>query len=299
MRPQPITLDRWTEADGTLAGGLPRGTRQARAGADDSAARCARLTRTVEDEVIPRLVLARRSRSPAPVSSKTATSNTGRPTADQVARLAEMVLHGTQAQASAYVEAVRDSGTPDEALLLDLLSPAARVLGQMWEDDTCTFTDVTIGLGRLGHVMRQLGRTLAGDGQPCIAGPDALLVQMPGEQHGFGLAMLVQFFRRAGWNVRQESLVTSAELIGIVQKHWFAIVGISVSCSDRLDTLAAEIRAVRKCARNRAVGIMVGGPPFLAHPQLAGMVGADATALDARQAVQQAHNLLSRQARQG
>jgi methanogenic corrinoid protein MtbC1 len=37
---------------------------------------------------------------------------------------------------------------------------------------------------------------------------------------------------------------------------------------------------------------MVGGPVFLAHPELVAMVGADATAADGRQAVQQAQRLL-------
>ena len=250
------------------------------------------LTRTVHDEVIPRLLMAR---LPQPLARAAAQQE--QPRAEQVDQLVNMVLQGTQTEVTAYVEMMRDSGVPTESLLLDLLTPCARTLGQMWEDDTCTFSDVTLGLVRLANVMRLLGHAFSGDCEQQRAGPSALLVQMPGEQHGFGLAMVAQFFRRAGWNVRQEPMVTSADLIGLVQNHWFGITGISVACSDRIEALAADIRAIRRHSRNRSIGVMVGGPPFLAHPQLANMVGADATAADARQAVRQAQNLISLLAR--
>jgi methanogenic corrinoid protein MtbC1 len=42
---------------------------------------------------------------------------------------------------------------------------------------------------------------------------------------------------------------------------------------------------------------MVGGPPFIQHPLLAEMVGADGTASDGQLAVKQAEKLVSHQAR--
>ncbi len=293
MRQQPATKESWSELDAEIVTGrVPEMRRMADCLAWP-ASRQAVLTRTVENEVIPRLIMARRRPHMAHAACEVE-----RPCQEQVDRLVGLVLHGGQPDAAAYVEAMRDGGTPTETLFLDLLTPAARQLGQMWEDDTCTFSDVTIGLVRLSNVMRLLSHAFAGDDQPLRAGPSALLVQMPGEQHGFGLTMVAHFFRRAGWNVRQEPVPTSADLIGVVRDAWFGIVGISVACSDRLELLAQDIRAIRRHSRNRAVGIMVGGPPFVAHPQLAAMVGADATAADGRQAVQQAQSLVSLLARE-
>ena len=45
---------------------------------------------------------------------------------------------------------------PLELLFLRLLAPAARRLGELWEGDLCTFTDVTIGLSHLQQVLREL-----------------------------------------------------------------------------------------------------------------------------------------------
>ena len=43
---------------------------------------------------------------------------------------------------------------------------------------------------------------------------------------------------------------------------------------------------------NRAVGVMVGGIPFSAHPERVALVGADTTAIDGRDAVMQAERLI-------
>ena len=288
MRQQPTHHDSLSEPDARrLVRVLANGQRS---GVERSAAsgREAILRRTVEDQVIPRLLMAR-----CPQRLVRAAQVADRPMAEHVPVLTGLAMNGTQAETVAYVEALRDGDVPTESLLLDLLTPSARLLGRMWEDDSCTFSDVTIGLVRLGNVLRLLGPAAQGDDEVLPAAPRALLVQMPGEQHGFGLAMVVQFFRRAGWNVRQAAVLTGADLLSIVKQDWFGIIGISVACSDRLETLAANIREIRRISRNRAIGVMVGGPPFLAHPQLAGMIGADATATDGRQAVRQAQSLLS------
>src|SRR4051812_20409857 len=86
---------------------------------------------------------------------------------------------------------------------------------------------------------------------------------------------------------------TWQELVGTVRNHWFAVVGLSVSCDSRLDVLASCIHAIRRASRNRAIGVLVGGAVFVEHPELARRIGADATALDGRQAVLQAQNILA------
>jgi methanogenic corrinoid protein MtbC1 len=303
MRQQPITDDSWTEAE---AGGLLRrlsGAHRMRAHeAGGGPSRQAVLARAVRDEVIPRLLMAHKAR-PARVAAGdgparvAAGDGPARVAGPRVSRLVSAVLDGSQAEATAYVEALHEAGTGAESLFLDLLAPTARQLGRMWEDDTCTFSDVTLGLMRLANVMRLLSGAFGDDYDPTRAGPSALLAQMPGEQHGFGLAMVVQFFRRDGWNVRQAPAAGCGALVDLVERNWFGVVGISVACDERMEALADIVGAIRRRSRNRHVGVMVGGPPFLAHPQLADMVGADATAADGRLAVQRAHRLVAAQAR--
>ena len=51
------------------------------------------------------------------------------------------------------------------------------------------------------------------------------------------------------------------------------------------------IRAIRGDSRNRAVGVLIGGPMLLAKPEMAELVGADATAADGPQAVLRAEHI--------
>ena len=47
-------------------------------------------------------------------------------------------------------------GLPVERVLLDLLAPSARLMGEMWTADQVSFVDVTLGLSRIQQMLRQL-----------------------------------------------------------------------------------------------------------------------------------------------
>jgi methanogenic corrinoid protein MtbC1 len=290
MRQQPITEESWTDAEAmrrmhdlSCRGGATGSVRQGSKPAGQAASRRAILARAIETEVIPRLLAA--PRAPG------VTAPPRQPRPDEVASLVALALAGNPAETCNYVTRLARDGVSTEAVLLDLLAPAARELGRLWEEDTADFTDVTVGLLQLNKVMALLDRAFGGG-----TGTSVLLAQVPGEQHGFGLAMVAHFFRNEGWRVRQACAPTSDGLVQIVAEDWFDLIGLSMSCSDRLEQLAADIRAIRRHARNPQIGVLVGGPPFVAHPQLAAMVGADATAADARQAVGRARAMISAQA---
>lgn len=248
------------------------------------------LTQTIEQEIVPRLVLAR---SAAPDQPFAPPAGSAPVEPEDVAELARLTIDRDPNAASAFVEAVLARGTALETLYLDLLAPAARRLGEHWCEDLCDFTQVTMGIWRLHQLLRETGNDLP---DPLVRRENdrrILLVPVPGEQHTFGLSMVASLFRRAGWMVWSEPLASSNDLVGIVRSEWFAIVGFSLSCGSRLEALATNIRRVRRASRNPAVGILVGGPVFVANPELVVMVGADGTAVDARQATLQAENLLA------
>ncbi len=215
------------------------------------------------------------------------------PIAAEVDELAAVVLSRDVAPAVAFVESVRLRGLSLESVFLDLLAPAARQLGEMWEEDRAGFAEVTLGLATLHQVLRELGPAFQSEAAATGRGLRVLLAPAPGEQHNFGLAIVAEFFRRAGWSVSGEAMTTRGELVRAVRRTWFAVVGLSLASEVRLEALADAIQAVRRASRNASVGIMVGGPIFIAHPELVRSVGADATAVDGRHAVLQASGLLA------
>lgn len=252
------------------------------------------LFRTIETEIIPRLMLAH---APAKECPTLPDLDAGGPDAATVIEFTRLVVEQDGEVAAAYVEALRAQGTPLETLYLKLITPAARRLGELWEEDLCDFTEVTVGLWRLQQVLRGLSPAFREEDHQPATGRRMLLVPAPGEQHVLGIIIVGDYFRRAGWEVWGEPPATCDDLPGVVRNEWFDVVGLSVGCEVRVEILAAEIRAIRKASRNPDIGVMVGGPLFNQYPELVGEVGADATARDGREAVLRAASLAERGAR--
>jgi methanogenic corrinoid protein MtbC1 len=207
---------------------------------------------------------------------------------------ADLLLERDEASAIAHVAALHDRGASLETLYLDLLTPAAQHLGTLWEEDLCDFTRVTLAIWRLQQVLRALSPGFQGDsvfgGNP---GRVALLAPTPGSSHTFGLLMVVEFFRRARWDVWSGALASPADLAGRVNRDWYAVVGLSLAHEAGYDGLVACIAEARRASRNPAVNILVGGPLFVEHPELVARAGADGTAVDGRCAAEEAERLFA------
>jgi methylmalonyl-CoA mutase cobalamin-binding domain/chain len=152
---------------------------------------------------------------------------------------------------------------------------------------------VTVGLCRLHQLLRELSPEFCAEDSGRAGDRRVLLATCPGDQHTFGIALVAQFLRRAGWDVWHEFLATNAEILEVVSQHWFSVIGLSVATETRVDVLTETIRSIRRTSRNRAVGIMVGGPVLVDRPELAALVGADATAVDGAQAVLRAEHIVT------
>lgn len=256
------------------------------------------LIRAIESEIIPRLMFAHRL-AESPLALAPAKICLEKPSPAEVFALAQLLLKQDTSQSADFVEAMRKRGMMQECLYLELLAPAARSLGEMWEADACDFVEVTLALGRLHQLLRLLSLAFRDQEQDEAAVPDrkilrkVLLTTAPGEQHCFGVAIVAEFFERAGWGVWGSHQKTNQDLSAVVRSEWFDAAGFSVGCECKLDGLAKGICALRSASLNDKIAIMVGGPLFANHPEYAAIVGADASASDARQAVAEAERLVA------
>lgn len=248
------------------------------------------LARTIEAEIIPRLMLAHRGDRlafpPYPQAEL-------RPSPDDVVELARLSL-GQDAEAPpAFVRLLRARGMRLETVFLELLAPAARHLGVMWETDQCSFSEVTIGLWRLQQVMHELSPEFERDAAPARSQRRAILVPVPGSQHTLGLFMVAEFFRREGWDVWGDATLSAAEIVHAAHAQWFDLLGLSIGSETHERALASVILDARKKSRNPSLVVIVGGPIVTADPAMVARVGADATAHDAPDAVQRAERLVA------
>lgn len=299
--PAHAGLDRWE--DGGVAGladalvwrpAAPVQT--ALADADEgmtAVERQARLTTTLEADIIPRLIHRLRPAAANPAPGAANDDEAGPPmTEADIEAFTRLSLSADAEAVCAAVDELRARGLSVDRLFEGLLGPAARRLGEMWADDTCDFMDVTIGLGRLQQVVRRLAPPRDGGDSPA-GQPTVLLTAAPGEQHTFGLTMVAECFERAGWQVTVCLPGAERDVLTVAASAPFDVVGFSVGTSDQKAALRNLIAKVRSQSRNKRVGVMVGGPLFRQEPGLAFELGADVCATDAKQAAVEAQNLLA------
>ena len=255
---------------------------------DDVAVRQARLARIVSGNIIPRMLRlhAKVTTACTPVESLIEALA---PSGADVDRLAHIVLGSDLAAAAAYVTVLRDRGLSMETLCIELLEPTARALGEMWDRDECDFIDVTLGVARLQKLLAIFNETHK------VAALDTrrhvLMAMTPGNQHDFGVKMVEKFLSAAGWQVETDLTGNLDDIVDVARRRYFAVVGLTAGSDQQIDSLRSTIAALRAHSKNRATGIMVGGPMFTADPTLAAEVGADATAPNAAAAVVVAQKL--------
>ncbi|MGH1575106.1 cobalamin B12-binding domain-containing protein [Methylobacterium sp. P31] len=232
------------------------------------------LARVIEGEILPRLRLLRRP----PGQARNATRQ---PTASEKERLHALLLAPGPVDLGTEVAALLGGDMALETVLLDLLVPAARHLGAIWEEDLCDFMAATEGLGRLQTLTHHMCVGLEEDARR--AERSILLMPCPGETHLYGLSVVASFFRRAGWDATILNW-TEPDAAHLLREGWFDAVGLSLACDVHLPVMRDTVSALRCASRNPALAVIVGGPWFARHEADARAVDADAYMADAQAA---------------
>lgn len=247
------------------------------------------LAQLIEGEIIPRLLAAHQNGR-----SEVVPMNLGVIAPGELESFARETMVADLSSLVEQIERLMRRGLSVETVYFDLLSPAAKLLGDWWERDDCTFADVTVGLCRLQQLVYEFADRVhvedgGGDGRT------ALFALTPGDQHSFGLIMVVEYFRQAGWRTVCMPDATAQDLEAIVQSERFDLIGFSMANERWLEPLTPLIARLRAVSRNGSVQVMVGGRAFSDHPERVTQVGADQTATDAREAVKTAARLFASQ----
>ena len=249
---------------------------------------CRRSMRSVlESHVIPRLVQAHH------VGAVPATGRDTRSLEPEVAGFARCCAVGDRQAAAAVIERLREAGIGQEHIFVDLIAPAARRLGEQWEEDEVSFTDVTIGLVLMHEVIHSMGYEYLDGPQHAGGVRRVMLASAPGSQHVLGLSIVSEFFRSAGWQVVLEVSQSSQELCHAVQNEWFDLVGLSVALDAQLEELPALVARLKGASRNPGTPVLLGGPVFSVRDCAPEAFGAQAICLDARDSVVLAQSLLA------
>jgi methanogenic corrinoid protein MtbC1 len=238
---------------------------------------------TIASEVLPRLLSAHRQ--PWDAQAGAAFAEDGGLGCAAVEAFLALIVADDMEQARTVADRVVVQYGSREALLDDLLTPVARRLGEMWEQDLCDFMTVTLGVYRLDQIMKETATAAFMGSLGCFHEYRILLLPVPGEQHSFGLGMVADVFREAGWCVRSGPAAGRSQLLGLVREEWFDVVGLSVASDRNLRGLPGCIRALRQASCNPDMRVMLGGRAVMDDPERTRFLGADATAMNAQEAI--------------
>ena len=207
------------------------------------------LMQTIQQQIIPRLVVAHGA------TMVTSCGDTRLPpTEEEIAELARLAVAQRIEDAVMMVGRLSQQGLSFESLMLGLLAPAARALGDGWLEDELTFAEVTVGLGTLHHVLAALRPS------PRLVSVDAPVVVLAlasGEQHNLGLTIFAEFLKRVGLSV----LFTHdhSETLDLVREHDVMALGFSVSSDRWLKPLSKLMTSAKRHSRNPDLLLLVGG----------------------------------------
>lgn len=200
----------------------------------------------------------------------------------------DLLLDGRRQEAMQVITSEVERGLPVGDAYVDVLQPVMYEVGRLWqtdEIDIATEHYVTAAtqllMARLfpqAMATRRISRSMVG----CCLGS---------ELHELGMRMVCDFFEFEGWDTYFLGAITPpGSLIKVIRDRRPDLVCISATMAFGLPAIRSLIRELRATS-DVPPRIMVGGLPFLINPDLANVVGADATAPDARQAAAAAAEL--------
>jgi MerR family transcriptional regulator, light-induced transcriptional regulator len=250
------------------------------------------IARSIEVDIIPRLLMAHLERPLAQVVQRTPPPTPTVIDDDHIARFADLVVNSPVQEAVEHISALVLGGTTLDVVFSSLFARTARLLGERWEQDESSFLDVTLGLANLQQLLRRFSTEFEKSEPHEPNGSRLLLASMPGEAHTFGMTVVEEYFRRDGWSVSLELPGQAQSLLNVLRESWFDVVGLSIGNAGATDELTQLIGDVRKASMNGAVRVIIGGCALPLAPEAITRTGADLFAMSAEEAVLRARQFL-------
>lgn len=192
--------------------------------------------------------------------------------------------------AAVMIAGLRAEGIDAEAIYLKHLAGAARMLGEWWEADRVSFTQVTIASSRMFSIMRGM-RHLFEPTNPAEE-KTAIFASVPGEDHTMGVRMAADLFRKEGWEISLKVGMDHDALLAEIEKDPTSIVGLSISGRHSIDELSKLVVAIHICCPQ--VQLLVSGQDVEQTKPLLSLMGLDGIAVDVEEAKQQMTDLWDR-----
>jgi len=182
-------------------------------------------------------------------------------------------------------------GIDGSLLMREVVAPAADKVGRGWREEELSLSQVYA----VGLIVEDSLQAVAASPETMVGPREKVIIATArGDYHGLGKRIVAAVLRAAGFGV--VDLGMSAAPRVLVERALSENARIIAVSALMVDT-ALGIRDVRSEMKSRGaagVKLLVGGAPFNYNTELWKLVGADATASNAYEAVQVARKLLEK-----
>jgi len=193
------------------------------------------------------------------------------------------LLRGDQRTALAVMNRAMDAGHSLVDVEMHIIQSALYQIGEKWQANQISVAQEHMATAIVQMVM-PMG--LLRSPLPEQIGKTVLLACVEGNQHAVGLSMVSDAFSLAGWQVQYLGAdVPTRALVAQIIASQPDLVGLSVSFPQQLRMAKAVIGLLNEAMGRQRPAVMIGGLAVNRFGQLATVLGADASSLDARTAV--------------
>ena len=186
----------------------------------------------------------------------------------RVDRFMELALAGATIEAVRFALELLDTGTSVGSVICDVLAPAQRQVGELWQRDQLSVADEHLASGVTESTLYALSSAA-----PAPAGPTLVVVACAeGDWHSVAAHMIAELLRAEGIAVVGLGASTPArDVARFVELH--RPDALAVSCSVPL--FYKGVTTLADAAHAHGIPVLAGGRALRGAPQRANLLGAD------------------------
>ena len=199
-------------------------------------------------------------------------------------RLESRMIAGDVSGAWSVVEAALAAGAEPTDIYVKVLAPALATIGEKWRNGEVDVAEEHLASAVASRIIGRMGPRFARRGRPKGT---VVTAMPPGERHGFGLSMLSDVLRGAGYSVLDlgpDTPIPSLIVALTRLEGELSAVCISVVFDELLDVTGEMVLAVKEEVGSR-IPVLVGGRG-VESSGVAAALGADGFARDPDEAVE-------------
>jgi len=206
--------------------------------------------------------------------------------ADYLARL----LEGNRSAAGYLIGNAMGAGAKVEDMHLHVFQPCQWELGRLWQMNRITVADEHYCTAATQLIMSQLYGYIFGGSRNELK---MVSTCVGDEMHEIGARMVSDLFELNGWDTHYLGAnVPTESVVSTIESYNPDVLAISATLVSHVNAVKDLIHQVRESPAGARTRILVGGHPFRIAPGLWQKVGADATGVDALQALRAVDGLL-------